>query len=320
MTRLIESEIAGQEMPAIRCLRMAVILHVNGFFRRRLLRRFARIEADRDHIVILARRERQDFGRPHHAIQDLRAQHRAVVIDQRQHHGTLAEVLAQLHRIAVFVPERRVERQLRIQPLLDGHAREREGRSPPFMFRRSPAPAERAARSSSGPRSSACASSAVCREQKQHRLTAATYYLDMATASSLRNLFQRPPAAGILRNRPIAVVSSPVGLGFDGKPFCATMSIACVDRNPHDAFVGIDPAIAVQNRVFVRRADPSVRFSARPANRGSGGNFGLSLIIAAAALLAFFASSRLNRKSNIAHIANTTTMQPSSSPMPNAVI
>ena len=85
--------IAGQKMPAIRRLRMAVILHVNRPFSPRLFRRFARVEADRHHVVIFARRERQHLRGPHQSVQDLRAQHRALVIHQRQHHRPLAEIL-----------------------------------------------------------------------------------------------------------------------------------------------------------------------------------------------------------------------------------
>src|SRR5207249_11373970 len=74
--------------------------------------RFSRIKADRDNFKLVPDIKGDLFERAQHSIQNLRAKHRAVVIDKRQHHGFLAEELSETNFTALLVFEYRVERNL----------------------------------------------------------------------------------------------------------------------------------------------------------------------------------------------------------------
>src|SRR6185312_11565947 len=92
-----------QKMPATRGFRAAERSHICLLFGQRLGGRFPWIETDHHDVVIFARREGQLLRRPHHAIEDLGTEHRALVIDQGQYHGPLAEIAAQRNRLPVFI-------------------------------------------------------------------------------------------------------------------------------------------------------------------------------------------------------------------------
>ena len=68
-------------------------------------RRFARVEAHDHDLVLLADRERDALQRSGESVQHLRAQHRAAVIDERQHDRPRPEELAELHGRALLVAE-----------------------------------------------------------------------------------------------------------------------------------------------------------------------------------------------------------------------
>ena len=61
-------------------------------------RAFPRVDADRDDVELLADVEVQHLQRAGDAVEHLRAEHRALVIDQREQHRPLAEVVAELAR------------------------------------------------------------------------------------------------------------------------------------------------------------------------------------------------------------------------------
>src|ERR1700693_6315141 len=77
--------------------------------------RLARVKADKDHFVITARRKRQHAQRTYYALLHLVTQHRAAVINKRKDHRLLLEIIAQLYLAAVFVDERQIERDLRVE-------------------------------------------------------------------------------------------------------------------------------------------------------------------------------------------------------------
>ncbi len=105
-------------MPRARLVLHRPVVHQRGLLGERGLRLVARIEADEDDVEILPRAEWEHLRRARHAVHHLGAEHRAVVIDERENHGTLAvEVAAERHIAAVLVLERRVERQLRVEAL-----------------------------------------------------------------------------------------------------------------------------------------------------------------------------------------------------------
>ena len=83
-----------------------VPLQVGRLLRRRQLRRLLRIEAHGDDVELLADAELQHAQRARQAVQHLRAEHRALVVHERQDHRPLAEELAEPHVTAGFVLER----------------------------------------------------------------------------------------------------------------------------------------------------------------------------------------------------------------------
>src|SRR5947207_1138853 len=106
-------------MPARLRARAVVTLYIRLLLCRCQLRRFAWIETYSHDFILIADVEGHLPERREHSIQDLRAEHRTRVIDQRQDHGPFAEELAQLHFPALLVFENRVERNLLVQFLID---------------------------------------------------------------------------------------------------------------------------------------------------------------------------------------------------------
>jgi len=79
--------------------------------------RVVRIEAHHDDVEIIAQRVRHAVDPLLKALEHQRADQRAVVIDERQHHGLAGlEVLAQLDGLARPVDDRRRQRNLLAQP------------------------------------------------------------------------------------------------------------------------------------------------------------------------------------------------------------
>ena len=95
---------AGQEVPAVRRRRPPVVRHVGRLLVGGEAEVVFRVDADDDDVEVLAGVERQGLQRAGHAVQDLRAEHRALVIREREHHGTGAEVLPELHVAAGLRP------------------------------------------------------------------------------------------------------------------------------------------------------------------------------------------------------------------------
>src|SRR5215471_11394973 len=106
-------------MPALLRAWTTIAFQPRGFRSARILWRFARIEADREHVEILADIKFHRLQSAGQAAQDLAAQHRAFVINQVQDDRMLAEVIAQANRLSRLIAEREVPRNLFIQVLLD---------------------------------------------------------------------------------------------------------------------------------------------------------------------------------------------------------
>jgi len=82
------------------------------------LGRLAGIDADNDDLEILAGVHLHHLQCAGQAVHLLRAEHGAVVIDQREDGGVFAEVVAQPHRVAMVVYKLGVQRQRAVQMLL----------------------------------------------------------------------------------------------------------------------------------------------------------------------------------------------------------
>src|SRR5262245_19178849 len=106
------------------------------------LRRLLRLEAHRDDLELLAHVEAQHRERAGEAVERERAQHRALVVHQRQHHRPLAEVVAEPHAAAGLVLQRDVERDLVRQLLLERDLVQRRRRPRHRQRRRHAAPGE----------------------------------------------------------------------------------------------------------------------------------------------------------------------------------
>ena len=97
----------------------AVALEVRLLLGCRQPRAFPRVDADRDDVELLADVEVQHLQRAGDAVEHLRAEHRALVIHQREQHRPLAEVVAELDVPPGLVDERQIERHLFVEPLID---------------------------------------------------------------------------------------------------------------------------------------------------------------------------------------------------------
>ena len=80
-------------MPTVRRPGPAILIHVGQLFLRRHAGSFSRIETDRNHVELFAGIEWKNPQAAKQAVQDECAQHRAVVIIERQDDRLLAEII-----------------------------------------------------------------------------------------------------------------------------------------------------------------------------------------------------------------------------------
>ena len=113
--------VSGEEMPAFGGAGAAVHAHVHFLFSFGQDVRFRRINADGDHVVLVADVRGQFLQAGFDSVQNLGAEHRAVVIDERENHGLLSEKLAERDGFAVLVAEGEVERNRLVQFLVNAH-------------------------------------------------------------------------------------------------------------------------------------------------------------------------------------------------------
>src|SRR5690606_29586411 len=86
------------------------------------IRTLSVVEADRDDIEVAIDLESRLLDRTRRPFEDLTAQHRAAVVDQRQYHRLpLAEELSEQDGITLFIDEREAQIDLVIEPLIDLH-------------------------------------------------------------------------------------------------------------------------------------------------------------------------------------------------------
>src|SRR5688572_7845672 len=81
--------------------------------------RFARIETDRDHVKLVTDLKRQHAKRSDHAVEHLRAEHRTVVVDEREHDRFATEEFGELYLLTRFIAKDEIEWQLLIEFLFD---------------------------------------------------------------------------------------------------------------------------------------------------------------------------------------------------------
>ena len=111
--------LTGEEVPACGGLGMAVALDVHRLLFRGELRALGGIDADSDDVEVLAGAELDHLERADEAIQLLRAEHGAGVIDDGENDRALGEVVAELDGGSGFVAEDLVERKLLVEALVD---------------------------------------------------------------------------------------------------------------------------------------------------------------------------------------------------------
>ena len=102
-------------------------LHVGRLLGRRQPRGLPGVEADRQHVELLARIEGEHPQRAHQVGQHLRAQHRALEVDQREHERPLAVIVAKMDGVAVVVLEGEIRRHLRVQLLVEADVAQQRG-------------------------------------------------------------------------------------------------------------------------------------------------------------------------------------------------
>ena len=119
---------AGHEVPAIGGFRMAVALEVFAFLGRGQISALAGIDADHDHVEVLAGNEVDHLQGAGEAVHLLGAEHGAAVVDQGQNRRPLAEVAAQGDLPAGIVSEGEAERQLLVEALGNADPVEERGR------------------------------------------------------------------------------------------------------------------------------------------------------------------------------------------------
>src|SRR5215831_7245402 len=109
-----------QEVPALFSARPPVARQVTLLVGGCALRGVAGIEADRDHVEVAADIEAHNpVERADQMVLNFRAQHRTLVINQRQDHRFRSEVLAKLYRLCALIGKDQIQRDLLVQPLLD---------------------------------------------------------------------------------------------------------------------------------------------------------------------------------------------------------
>jgi hypothetical protein len=115
--------VAGKEVPAVRGARAVVALEVCLFLGGGDLDGVLGIEADADHFELLAGVEGEHAEGALESAQDLRAEHRAAVVDEREDDGLLGlEEGGERDVAAELVVEGEVERDLLIELLVDTDA------------------------------------------------------------------------------------------------------------------------------------------------------------------------------------------------------
>ena len=278
-----------------------------------------RVDADDDHVEVLAGVERQRLQRAGHAVEHLRAQHRALVVGEGEHHRARAEELAELHVVAVFVAEHQVERQLLPDLLVDadlargcpgfGVDRLRIASGRVRVLRVALAGARRA--SAAAPHAQSLSLSLTARLRRRSAGAAARAGaagrarrrtgddLSALPAGIVRPPFDSPPAATV---RALERVGE---LGTDGEALLQEQLLRLVDRHARDAAVLVDPAVAVEMRGLLRAERLQVRPRRRSAARRGPGASVRRAAPAATPTGSFFASM-WSSTLNSPHIATST--------------
>src|SRR5208283_6074295 len=88
-----------------------------------------RVEAHRKNVKLVSYAELDFLQAVEQAILSHGAKHGTTEINQGEDHRLLAEVIAQPHRLASFIPKLQVKRNLFIQPLVDPYSLQERGKN-----------------------------------------------------------------------------------------------------------------------------------------------------------------------------------------------
>ena len=117
--RVIDACVARQKVPALFRARPVVLLQIGRLLRARQLGRFVGVDAECDHVEILAGAERHRLQATGQPVQKLVTEQRTAIIDRRQDHGPSTEQLGQPQLASRFVAKSEVERELHSQLLVE---------------------------------------------------------------------------------------------------------------------------------------------------------------------------------------------------------
>ena len=195
---------------------------------------FARIEAHGDYVEFIADIELYQAHGAGESGQSLAAQHGAVVINQVEDQGLVAEIVAQLHGLAGFVAEGEIGRDLRVEMLLDADVL--EPRRARVRRRRHYAVVH------------LCPGGRCQQPREPARLARRT-----SNCWSCSHHFFAPFLL-------IVVVVALLGAGASpamfcartGSPRCTSQIHGAIDGDAHRAGFFIDPAVAVERFLFLR--------------------------------------------------------------------
>ena len=115
---------AGHEVPAVGGFGVSVALEVNALASGGDVGSLGGIDADDDDVEVLAGNKLDHLESAGETVELLGTEHGALVVNERENGGALAEVAAQLDGFAHIVGEGEVERQLLVEALLDAHTLE----------------------------------------------------------------------------------------------------------------------------------------------------------------------------------------------------
>ena len=118
----------GQEVPSVGGFGTAIAFHVLALLCCGQIGALGGIDADHDDVEVLAGKVANHFQSAGQAVEFLGAQHGAAIVNQRKNRRAPAEVGTQRDLLACVVSKRQVERQLRVEMLVDAHAAENRRR------------------------------------------------------------------------------------------------------------------------------------------------------------------------------------------------
>ena len=110
--------VARQKMPAGRGVMPAIAPDISFFLGGGQRGSFARVNADIDHLELVADLPFDVLQAPDHAVQHKRAKHRAAIITQHEDGRLFAKIIAQPDELAAFIAKLQIKGNLRAELLI----------------------------------------------------------------------------------------------------------------------------------------------------------------------------------------------------------